>query len=214
MTVACRGKAQAAPAEPPSGIMPAAPMRAWASQGARGRHVFPAPAPRDGPSCRTKTGRRFSLSPRQSRIAPRPSRQGQYANARYGCAPRFRGGCGPGRICRPAVVHPAREAQPNRRPSAAFRADRTYLCDNLLHIAHRCATYGAVHGSELVRKLRRLAKERGLEFSYEPRHGKGSHGQLFFGDKLTTVKDPKKEIGSGLLHDMLKQLDLKKEDLS
>jgi mRNA interferase HicA len=72
----------------------------------------------------------------------------------------------------------------------------------------------AVDGSELVKKLRRIARKRGLEFSYEPRHGKGSHGQLLFGDRLTTVKDLKKEIGPGLLHDMLKQLNLKKEDLS
>jgi predicted RNA binding protein YcfA (HicA-like mRNA interferase family) len=59
-----------------------------------------------------------------------------------------------------------------------------------------------------------LAKERGLEFSYDARHGKGSHGQLLFGAKLTTVKDPKKEIGPGLLNDMLKQLGLTKDDLS
>ena len=88
------------------------------------------------------------------------------------------------------------------------------MCDRLLHLAQRCAMYSPVHGSELVRKLRRLAKERGLEFSYEPRHGKSSHGQLLFGNRLTTVKDLKKEIGSGLLHDMLKQLDLSKDDLS
>ncbi len=68
-------------------------------------------------------------------------------------------------------------------------------------------------GVELVRKLKRLAKLQGLEFSYEPRHGKGSHGQLLFGDRLTTVKDPVKEIGPGLLHDMLAQPGLKKDDL-
>jgi mRNA interferase HicA len=71
-----------------------------------------------------------------------------------------------------------------------------------------------VDGAELVKKRKRLAKKRGLEFSYEPRHGKGSHGQLLLGDRLTTVKDPKKEIGPGLLHDMLKQLGLTKEDVS
>jgi predicted RNA binding protein YcfA (HicA-like mRNA interferase family) len=37
---------------------------------------------------------------------------------------------------------------------------------------------------------------------------------LLFGDRLTTVKDPKKEIGPGLLHDMLKQLGLTKDGLS
>lgn len=71
-----------------------------------------------------------------------------------------------------------------------------------------------VTGNELVRKLKRLAKERGLQFSYEARHGKGSHGQLMFGTNLSTLIDPKKEIGPGLLGDILSQLGLKKADLS
>ena len=71
-----------------------------------------------------------------------------------------------------------------------------------------------VDGSELIRKLRRLAKQRGVEFSYEPRHGKGSHGQLLFGDRLTTIKDLKKEIGPGLLNAMRTQLGLTKDDLA
>lgn len=70
-----------------------------------------------------------------------------------------------------------------------------------------------MNGAELARKPKRLAKQHGVWFEYEPRHGKGSHGQLVFGDRLTTVKDPKKEIGPGLLHDMLKQLGLTKDDL-
>lgn len=70
-----------------------------------------------------------------------------------------------------------------------------------------------MNGREFIRKLRRLAKERHLYFSYEPRHGKGSHGQLLFGDGLTTIKDPKKEIGPGLLAAMMKQLGLEKDDL-
>lgn len=72
----------------------------------------------------------------------------------------------------------------------------------------------AVNGAELIRKLRNLAKERGVRFEYEPRRGKGSHGRLLFCERLTTVKDPKKEISPGLLHDMLKQLGLNKGDLS
>jgi mRNA interferase HicA len=67
---------------------------------------------------------------------------------------------------------------------------------------------------ELARKLKRLAKQRGVAFSYEARHGKGSHGQLLFDDRLTTVKDLKKELGSGLLLAMLKQLGLTKDDLT
>jgi predicted RNA binding protein YcfA (HicA-like mRNA interferase family) len=71
----------------------------------------------------------------------------------------------------------------------------------------------SVNGAELTRKLRRLAKARFLTFSYEPRHGKGSHGQRLFGDRLTTVKDPRKEIGPGLLHSILGQLGLTRNDL-
>jgi len=68
-------------------------------------------------------------------------------------------------------------------------------------------------GADLIRKLRRLARARGVPFEYQSRHGKGSHGQILFGDRLTTIKDPKKEIGPGLLHDMLKQLRLGRDDL-
>ena len=69
-------------------------------------------------------------------------------------------------------------------------------------------------GNELLRKLRRLAKAGHLRFEYEARHGKGSHGQLLFGDRLTTINNPKKKIGPGLLHDMLRQLGVRREDLS
>jgi mRNA interferase HicA len=70
-----------------------------------------------------------------------------------------------------------------------------------------------VNGDELVRKLRRLARARELRFEYEPRRGKGSHGLLQFGDKLTTINGSKQEIGQGLLLSILKQLDIKKSDL-
>ena len=69
-------------------------------------------------------------------------------------------------------------------------------------------------GAELVRRLRRLAKQRQTYIAYDPRRGKGSQGQLLFGDRLTTIKDPKKEIGEGLLNAMLKQLGLTRDDLS
>lgn len=82
-------------------------------------------------------------------------------------------------------------------------------------LAYRTFMYDIrpVKGTELLRKLRRLAKQRGVEFSYDPRHGKGRHGQLLFGDRLTTVKDPSKEIGPGLLSAMLRQLGLTRDDL-
>jgi len=64
-----------------------------------------------------------------------------------------------------------------------------------------------------IRAIRKLAKTEGVEVRLEKRHGKGSHGTLYYGDKKTTVKDRKKEIGPGLLNAMLKQLGLTKKDI-
>jgi mRNA interferase HicA len=64
-----------------------------------------------------------------------------------------------------------------------------------------------------MRRLRRLAKARGLAFRYDPRRGKGSHGRLILGDRLTTIKDPRAEIGKGLLRAMLRDLGLEPDDL-
>jgi mRNA interferase HicA len=68
-------------------------------------------------------------------------------------------------------------------------------------------------GSEFVRKIMRLARRRSVPASFDARHGKGSHGRLYYGERFTTVKDRKKEIGPGLLKAMLDQLGLTKDDL-
>jgi mRNA interferase HicA len=43
--------------------------------------------------------------------------------------------------------------------------------------------------------------------------GKGSHGTVHYGSHKATLKDLRKEIGTGLLHDMLAQLGLSLHDL-
>jgi hypothetical protein len=43
--------------------------------------------------------------------------------------------------------------------------------------------------------------------------GKGSHGRLYYGNRFTTLKDRRKEIGPGLLKAMLDQLGLPKADI-
>ena len=58
-----------------------------------------------------------------------------------------------------------------------------------------------------------MARKRGVAVSFDPGHGKGSHGRLYYGDRFTTLKDRKKEIGPGLLKAMLDQLGLTKESL-
>ena len=42
--------------------------------------------------------------------------------------------------------------------------------------------------------------------------GAGSHGTLHVGDRKTTVKDRRKEIGKGLLNRMLADLGIDKDD--
>ena len=58
-----------------------------------------------------------------------------------------------------------------------------------------------------------MARQLGVLASFDRGHGKGSHGRLYYGDRFTTLKDRKKEIGPGLLKAMLDQLGLTKADL-
>jgi mRNA interferase HicA len=64
----------------------------------------------------------------------------------------------------------------------------------------------------LKQALKRLGRTRGVEIRVDERRGKGSHGTLFYGNRKTTLKDPKKEIGPGLLHSMLAELGLTRSD--
>lgn len=68
-------------------------------------------------------------------------------------------------------------------------------------------------GTEFVRKVRKLARTRKLPVRFVASRGKGSHGTLYYGDRLTRVKDRKKEIRIGLLRAMCKQLGIDPEDL-
>ena len=68
-------------------------------------------------------------------------------------------------------------------------------------------------GDEFVKRVRRLGRERGVAVRFDPRTGEGSHGRLYFGERFTTVKDRRKDIGQGLVSAMLRQLGLSREDL-
>jgi hypothetical protein len=61
--------------------------------------------------------------------------------------------------------------------------------------------------------VRSLGRKRGIPVSFDTGHGKGSHGRLYYGERFTTLKDRRKEIGPGLLSAMLAQLGLTKRDL-
>ena len=68
-------------------------------------------------------------------------------------------------------------------------------------------------GSEFLRRVERVARDRGIEVQFVARRGKGSHGTLYYGEKFTIVRNPKDELKSGTLHGMLKQLGLKSADI-
>jgi mRNA interferase HicA len=70
-----------------------------------------------------------------------------------------------------------------------------------------------VTAGDFIDKIERLGKLRGVEVSFNPREGKGSHGRLYYGTAFTTVKDRRKEIGQGLLNSMLNDLGLTRADI-
>lgn len=67
-----------------------------------------------------------------------------------------------------------------------------------------------MNGREFVRRVRRYARKNGLEFSFDPARGKGSHGMLTIGSRSTIVQHG--EIGQGMLAAMLKQLQINRRE--
>ena len=65
-------------------------------------------------------------------------------------------------------------------------------------------------GREFIKRVRKIARARGVAVRLDHKRGKGSHSILYLGDNKTTVK--KAEIGPGLLSDMIRQLGLRSSD--
>ncbi len=61
-------------------------------------------------------------------------------------------------------------------------------------------------GSEFLRRLNRFGRARGLDVRVDEKRGKGSHATVYLGERHTTLKDRKKELGKGLLRAMLGDL--------
>ena len=70
-----------------------------------------------------------------------------------------------------------------------------------------------MNGRQFIARVRRWARFRNLKVRFVASRGPGSHGTLHAGDRRTTVKDRKKEIGKGLLAKMLVDLGIDKDDL-
>ena len=73
-------------------------------------------------------------------------------------------------------------------------------------------TEGSVRGNEFVRRVQALGRERAVEVRWAAHRGKGSHGLLYYGSDMTTVRNLKDEIDKRAYHKMLKQLGLSEKD--
>ena len=70
-----------------------------------------------------------------------------------------------------------------------------------------------MRAGEFVRKVKRLGQARGVEVRVVAHRGKGSHATLYYGSARTIVQDLKRELPTGTLHAMLRQLGLTLQDL-
>lgn len=69
-------------------------------------------------------------------------------------------------------------------------------------------------GKELIRRLQKLARKRGIHFRHDKSHGAGSHGRIYWGKAFTTLQSPAHQIPKGTLSKMLKDLGLTLQDIA
>ena len=75
-----------------------------------------------------------------------------------------------------------------------------------------CPIIRRVTGREFIRRVTRIGRERGVSVGVNTERGRGSHITLYYGSHHTVVKDRRKEIGSGLLSRMIRDLGLERQD--
>lgn len=67
---------------------------------------------------------------------------------------------------------------------------------------------------DLIRRLRRIAKERGLRFDIDREHGKGSHWMVRLGTNRQPVPQTRSgDLRRGTLHNILRGFGLRLRDL-
>ena len=68
-------------------------------------------------------------------------------------------------------------------------------------------------GSEFIKRVKKLAKAKGLPFEVSRERGKGSHMTLYYADQHTILRNRKDELKTGTYHAMLKQLGIDKSEI-
>ena len=69
-----------------------------------------------------------------------------------------------------------------------------------------------MNGREFIAKVREMGRARGIPVRVDTERGKGNH-TLYYGDRLAIVRDPRKDLKTGLLSAMIRQLGLNRNDL-
>src|SRR5262245_20815357 len=78
--------------------------------------------------------------------------------------------------------------------------DATNLKIDLFYNPHkRQIRIAEMRGTELLDRLQRLARKRGVDFSYNPERGKGSHGGIRFGNRTSVMSNPRRELKKGII---------------
>ncbi len=68
-------------------------------------------------------------------------------------------------------------------------------------------------GSEFLRKLKKLGREKGINVKLIEERGKGSHCTIEYGERFTIIRNLKDELKTGTFNAMLKQLGIAKTEL-
>ena len=67
-------------------------------------------------------------------------------------------------------------------------------------------------GSEFIKKVKKLAKAKGLKVEIDSSRGKGSHITLYYGKRYTVVRNMKDELKTGTYKAMLNQLGIQENE--
>jgi len=70
-----------------------------------------------------------------------------------------------------------------------------------------------MRGNEFIDLVKEFARRHGIQFGFDPRRGKGSHGTVWLGTRFTVLPDSRKELKKGTLSSMCRDLGIKPQDL-
>lgn len=70
-----------------------------------------------------------------------------------------------------------------------------------------------MNGKQLIRIVKKLGRENGVDVRFVQHRGKGSHGTLYYGAQFVVLPDRKKDIGVGLMNHIFKRLGIPRNQL-